>query len=284
MLKSATYPYNTINSKDFLDRNFGLRFHFNGKEMDNETYGSGNVYDYGFRVYNPRLGMFLSVDPLTKSYPMLTPYQFASNTPIVAIDLDGLEAVCVVNKQGKLTAPAIEILKDVVPGGAELLQKLTFVVNDSYVPAGMGAITIGNTVYLTKSNAKFLETNTYETLKTVAHEGTHGNDVGEMGAVSFYLNYIIDGAKKMIEKKTINPTDVHDDITAEKKAIEVENKTGELLNNKPTLIKAIESKKDDANKVLDIKSIKQPIIDSPIHKPENSPNEGPNPNTGLGLG
>ncbi len=35
---------------------------------------------------------FLSVDPLTKDYPMLTPYQFASNTPIQAIDLDGLEA------------------------------------------------------------------------------------------------------------------------------------------------------------------------------------------------
>ena len=32
------------------------------------------------------------MDPLTKSYPMLTPYQFAQNTPIQAIDLDGLEA------------------------------------------------------------------------------------------------------------------------------------------------------------------------------------------------
>lgn len=32
------------------------------------------------------------MDPLTKSYPELTPYQFASNTPIWAIDLDGLEA------------------------------------------------------------------------------------------------------------------------------------------------------------------------------------------------
>jgi len=31
------------------------------------------------------------VDPLTKSYPELTPYQFASNTPIQAVDLDGLE-------------------------------------------------------------------------------------------------------------------------------------------------------------------------------------------------
>ncbi len=65
--------------------------------MDIETYGFVNEYDYGFRIYNPRLGKFLSIDPLTKSYPMLTPYQFASNTPIQAIDLGGLEAVKVTN-------------------------------------------------------------------------------------------------------------------------------------------------------------------------------------------
>ncbi|MEI6882004.1 MAG: RHS repeat-associated core domain-containing protein, partial [Bacteroidota bacterium] len=66
-------------------------FHFNGKENDNETYGTGNLYDYGFRIYNPRLGKFLTVDPLTKTYPELTPYQYASNSPIAGIDLDGLE-------------------------------------------------------------------------------------------------------------------------------------------------------------------------------------------------
>ena len=43
------------------------------------------------RIYDPRLGRFLSVDPLTKEYSMLTPYQFASNRPIDGIDLDGLE-------------------------------------------------------------------------------------------------------------------------------------------------------------------------------------------------
>jgi hypothetical protein len=32
------------------------------------------------------------VDPISKEYPELTPFQFASNTPIMAIDLDGLEA------------------------------------------------------------------------------------------------------------------------------------------------------------------------------------------------
>ena len=53
--------------------------------------GGGSTYDYGFRIYNPQLGKFLSVDPLTASYPWYTPYQFAGNTPIWAFDLDGLE-------------------------------------------------------------------------------------------------------------------------------------------------------------------------------------------------
>ncbi|WP_121356796.1 RHS repeat-associated core domain-containing protein [Flavisolibacter nicotianae] len=69
----------------------GYRYGFNGKEQDSEISGDGNQYDYGFRIYNPRLGRFLSVDPLTKGYPMLTPYQYASNRPVNGIDLDGLE-------------------------------------------------------------------------------------------------------------------------------------------------------------------------------------------------
>jgi RHS repeat-associated protein len=64
------------------------RYGFNGKELDTET----NTYDYGFRIYSGPLGKFLSVDPLYQSYPELTTYQFASNTPIWAVDLDGLEA------------------------------------------------------------------------------------------------------------------------------------------------------------------------------------------------
>jgi RHS repeat-associated protein len=69
------------------------RYGFNGKEKDQASEFSGGQthYDYGFRIYNPVWAKFLSVDPLTGSYAMLTPYQFASNTPISGIDLDGLE-------------------------------------------------------------------------------------------------------------------------------------------------------------------------------------------------
>ncbi len=68
------------------------RFGFNGKEKDSEGMGGGlSTYDYGFRIYNPAIAKFLSVDPLIKGYPSLSPYQYASNTPIAAIDVDGME-------------------------------------------------------------------------------------------------------------------------------------------------------------------------------------------------
>jgi RHS repeat-associated protein len=69
----------------------GYRYGFNGKENDNDVKGEGNQQDYGMRIYDPRLGRFLTIDPLTEAYPFYTPYQFAGNTPIQAIDLDGLE-------------------------------------------------------------------------------------------------------------------------------------------------------------------------------------------------
>ena len=65
------------------------RYGFNGKENDNDISAGGQ--DYGLRIYDSRLGKFLSVDPLTDEYPELTPYQFASNRPIDGIDLDGAE-------------------------------------------------------------------------------------------------------------------------------------------------------------------------------------------------
>lgn len=87
----------------------GYRYGFNGKEIDNETV----QYDYGFRIYDPRIARFNSVDPLMNSFPWYTPYQFAGNMPICAIDLDGLEEYVVTNyygKNGKIEETRITIL------------------------------------------------------------------------------------------------------------------------------------------------------------------------------
>ncbi len=71
--------------------NGSYRYGFNGKEKSDEIYGEGNIYDYGFRIYNPRLGKFLSVDPLSKSYPWNSCYSYAEGDPVNYIDLDGAE-------------------------------------------------------------------------------------------------------------------------------------------------------------------------------------------------
>jgi RHS repeat-associated protein len=85
------YPFGTLMPERKYDVGVGYRYGFNDKENDNEVKGEGNQQDYGMRIYDPRLGRFLSVDPMKKDYPWYTPYQFAGNRPIIAIDLDGLE-------------------------------------------------------------------------------------------------------------------------------------------------------------------------------------------------
>ncbi|MBS4066825.1 MAG: hypothetical protein KGZ74_19845 [Chitinophagaceae bacterium] len=85
------YPFGMVMPGRKFTSTTNYRYGFNGKEEDDEVKGDGNQQDYGMRIYDTRLGRFLSVDPLHKSYPMLTVYQFASNNPIAGIDLDGGE-------------------------------------------------------------------------------------------------------------------------------------------------------------------------------------------------
>lgn len=89
---SDYYPFGlNMEGRGWQDTDDDYRYGFNGKEKDDSEEFGNTHYDYGFRIYNPSIGRFLSVDPLTKEYPFYTPYQFAGNKPIVAIDIDGLE-------------------------------------------------------------------------------------------------------------------------------------------------------------------------------------------------
>ncbi len=87
--------YNSSQTSDlslFSKRTEQYSYGFNGKENDNEVVGTGSgTQDYGLRIYNPSLGRFLSVDPLSKEYPWNSTYCFAENDVIRNVDLDGAE-------------------------------------------------------------------------------------------------------------------------------------------------------------------------------------------------
>jgi len=65
------------------------RFGFNSMEKDDELKGSGNSYDFGARIYDPRLGRWLSLDPAFQEYPGYSDYNFTLNNPILYVDPTG---------------------------------------------------------------------------------------------------------------------------------------------------------------------------------------------------
>jgi len=85
------YPFGML----MVGRTFSsnqYRYGFNGMEKDDELKGSGNSYDFGARIYDPRLGRWLAVDPLSSSYPSSSPYMYVLGNPITLVDPTGMSA------------------------------------------------------------------------------------------------------------------------------------------------------------------------------------------------
>ena len=72
--KSVLNPH--LSSKTHLSAS---RYGFNGKMKDNEVEGEGDIYDFSARMYDARLGRWLSVDPLQVKYANYSPYNFSVN-------------------------------------------------------------------------------------------------------------------------------------------------------------------------------------------------------------
>ena len=74
-----------------------MPYKFNGKELDEET----GLYYYGARYMDPKISMWLGVDPLMEKYPEISPYSYCANNPIIAVDLQG-DSITIAYKTGFL--------------------------------------------------------------------------------------------------------------------------------------------------------------------------------------
>ncbi|MCD4793992.1 MAG: hypothetical protein K8R54_12210 [Bacteroidales bacterium] len=88
------YPFGMLQPERCANTNGEYRYGFQGQEMDTEMHGEEKgkeTYNYKYRIHDPRLGRFLSIDPLVADYPWNSPYAFSENRVIDGIDLEGLE-------------------------------------------------------------------------------------------------------------------------------------------------------------------------------------------------
>ncbi len=60
-------------------------YKFTGKELDVET----GLYYFGARYYDPKVSIWMSVDPLANKYPNANPYNYCFENPLALVDPDG---------------------------------------------------------------------------------------------------------------------------------------------------------------------------------------------------
>jgi len=96
------YPFGMMMAGKDYTTGSEYRYGFNGYEKDNEIKGEGNSLNFGNRVYDSRLGRFLSIDKFAKKFPNESNYAFASNSPISAKDINGDSTYLVIYGAGYL--------------------------------------------------------------------------------------------------------------------------------------------------------------------------------------
>lgn len=72
-----------------LNWNNDYRHSYQGSEKDDEIKGEGNSYTTHFRMLDPRIGRWWSVDPSSSELPWQSPYVSMDNNPIIFNDPKG---------------------------------------------------------------------------------------------------------------------------------------------------------------------------------------------------
>ena len=85
------YPFGMSMKGDWNKvHNAGYDYKYNGKEL-HDDHGL-NWYAYGARYYDPSIGRFTGVDPISDQFAHVSTYNYAENKPINSIDLHGLQS------------------------------------------------------------------------------------------------------------------------------------------------------------------------------------------------
>ena len=217
-----------------------------------------NWYDYGFRFYDPQIGRFPQLDPLTHSYPHLTPYQYASCDPITNIDVDGLEGTSAVKN---IVSAATSSVSDIPIGALAVVKELAPAIIPATKTAVKTAASIGIKSGLVINSAiKLVNTLNIVETKSITCHGAYQNGYNPYGSNgSNYDGLVFSGqgyGPRVSARLGKNPDPVPVDISLLQRSPggllgpDAPSRYLENLERVTEYIKTIEAAKSDAETIL----------------------------------
>ena len=131
---------------------------FNGNELQNKEFSDGSgleAYDFNARTYDPQIGRFIQIDPMTdeENQETLSPYHFGGNNPVRYNDPDGKCPWCI----GAIIGAAVEYGTQVASNlaqGKSLKESLTDVDGAAIATSALaGALSGGASSFVPKGAA-----------------------------------------------------------------------------------------------------------------------------------
>ena len=121
------------------------RFGFNGMPKDDEVHGAtGTSYDFGARLFDPRVGRWYGLDPLVSEYPAIGPYVFALNAPLLFKDPNGKEGV-------------VSIVRDDKGGGTITVSTIVYVTGDGATPEAVQVMQEASDAFFAQNQEQYTD-------------------------------------------------------------------------------------------------------------------------------
>ena len=106
---SSYYPFGLVMSKTEGNTSSNYqknKYLYNSKELQDDVLNGSslNWYDYGARFYDPQVGRWTTIDPLSEINKRWSPYRFAYDNPLRYFDPDGMLESTHTDEKGNIVA------------------------------------------------------------------------------------------------------------------------------------------------------------------------------------
>jgi RHS repeat-associated protein len=236
----------------------GYKYGFNSMEKDNEINVNGGSYDFGARIYDSRLGRWLSLDNSAFNYPSSSPYSSVDNSPILNIDFDGNDFIVSTTKDasGKIILTVSSTIY-CVGASPMMIAEMNNIFKQIYKDYESNGIVV-------KFNVSFVEMK-QDLIKTVMKgtESVNKDWNGNNGNNVMYFGVKSDGNKSRVPGtriKTTNVSFINNSIRLENQIVEAVHEAGHLLGLSDRYDKII--KNDSPNETIPHKGFENDLFGS----------------------